>query len=101
MSDRIKDGDLSPLELVEACLERIEKFDSSLDAFITVLEERARQDAKIAEKQIKEGLYIGPLHGVPFSIKNKVVSKTLSHMILTILTCAGFEFWRFAVFYTI
>ena len=34
ISDRIKDGDLSPLELVEACLERIKKFDSSLGAFI-------------------------------------------------------------------
>mgnify|MGYP001293451982 CR=1 FL=1 len=75
ISDRIKDGDLSPLDLVEACLERIEKFDSSLGAFITVLEERARQDAKIAEKQIKEGLYIGPLHGLPFSIKDVIYAE--------------------------
>jgi aspartyl-tRNA(Asn)/glutamyl-tRNA(Gln) amidotransferase subunit A len=75
MSDRIRHGDLSPLELVEACLERIKKFDSSLDAFITVLEERARQDAKIAEKQIKEGLYIGPLHGIPFSIKDVICAE--------------------------
>jgi aspartyl-tRNA(Asn)/glutamyl-tRNA(Gln) amidotransferase subunit A len=75
MSDRIRDGDLSPLELVEACLERINKFDSSLDAFITILEERARIDAKIAEKQIKEGIYIGPLHGIPFSIKDVICAE--------------------------
>jgi len=75
ISDRIKDGDLSPLELVEACLERIKKFDSSLGAFITVLEERARQDAKIAEKQIKEGLYFGPLHGIPYSIKDVIYAE--------------------------
>ena len=75
MSDRIRDGDLSPLELVEACLERINKFDSSLDAFITILEERARIDAKIAEKQIKEGTYIGPLHGIPFSIKDVICAE--------------------------
>jgi aspartyl-tRNA(Asn)/glutamyl-tRNA(Gln) amidotransferase subunit A len=75
MSDRIRQGDLSPSELVEACLERIKKFDSSLDAFITVLEEKARQDAKVAERQIKEGHYIGPLHGIPFSIKDVIYAK--------------------------
>lgn len=75
ISDRIRDGDLSPLELVESCLERINKFDSSLDAFITILEERARIDAKIAEKQIKEGPYIGPLHGIPFSIKDVICAE--------------------------
>ena len=75
ISDRIKNGDLSPLDLVESCLERINKFNPSLDAFITILEERARQDAKIAEKQIKQGLYIGPLHGIPFSIKDVICAE--------------------------
>lgn len=75
LSDRIRHGDLSPLELVEACLERIKKFDSSLDAFITILEENARQDARAAEKQIKEGRYFGPLHGIPFSIKDVICAK--------------------------
>ncbi|MFL6370960.1 MAG: amidase family protein, partial [Nitrososphaeraceae archaeon] len=75
MSDRISHGDLSPSELVEACLERIKKFDLSLDAFITILEENARQDAKVAEKQIKEGHYIGPLHGIPFSIKDVIYAE--------------------------
>jgi aspartyl-tRNA(Asn)/glutamyl-tRNA(Gln) amidotransferase subunit A len=75
ISDRIKNGDLSPLNLVESCLERINKFNPSLDAFITILEERARQDAKIAEKQIKQGLYIGPLHGIPFSIKDVIYAE--------------------------
>src|SRR5918912_355739 len=75
ISDRVKNGDLSPLDLVESCLERINKFNKSLDAFITILEERARQDAKIAEKQIKQGLYIGPLHGIPFSIKDVIYAE--------------------------
>jgi aspartyl-tRNA(Asn)/glutamyl-tRNA(Gln) amidotransferase subunit A len=75
MSDRIKHGELSPPDLVEACLDRIKKFNSSLNAFITVLEENARQDAKIAEKQIKEGHYIGPLHGIPFSIKDVIYAE--------------------------
>jgi aspartyl-tRNA(Asn)/glutamyl-tRNA(Gln) amidotransferase subunit A len=72
MSDRVRQGDLSPSELVEACLERIKKFNPSLNAFITILEENARQDAKVAERQIKEGHYIGPLHGIPFSIKDVI-----------------------------
>jgi Asp-tRNA(Asn)/Glu-tRNA(Gln) amidotransferase A subunit family amidase len=50
MSDRIRCGDLSPSELVEACLERIKKFDPSLIAFITILEDRARKDAKLKNK---------------------------------------------------
>ena len=75
MSDRISHGDLSPSELVEACLERIKKFDLSLDAFITILEENARQYSKVAEKQIKEGHYIGPLHGIPFSIKDVIYAE--------------------------
>jgi aspartyl-tRNA(Asn)/glutamyl-tRNA(Gln) amidotransferase subunit A len=75
MSDRIRCGDLSPSELVEACLERIKKFDPSLIAFITILEDRARKDAKIAEKQIKEGLYNSPLHGIPFSIKDVIYAE--------------------------
>src|SRR5919205_1491403 len=75
ISDRIKNGDLSPLNLVESCLERINKFNPSLDAFITILEERARIDAKMAEKQIKEGTYIGPLHGIPFSIKDVIYAE--------------------------
>jgi aspartyl-tRNA(Asn)/glutamyl-tRNA(Gln) amidotransferase subunit A len=75
MSDRIRHGDLSPSELVEACLERIKKFSPSLDAFITILEENARQGAKVAEKYMKEGHYIGPLHGIPFSIKDVIYAE--------------------------
>jgi aspartyl-tRNA(Asn)/glutamyl-tRNA(Gln) amidotransferase subunit A len=75
LSSRIKNGDLSPSELVEICLERIKKFYSSLNAFITLLEEDSRKNAVLAEKQIKEGLYLGPLHGVPFSIKDVIYAE--------------------------
>ena len=75
LSDRIKNEDLSPLELVETCVERIRKFDPSLNSFITVLEDSARRDAMIAEKQIKQGTYLGPLHGIPFSIKDVIFAK--------------------------
>lgn len=72
LSEGIKNENISPTELVEISLEKIKKFDSILNSFITVLEDNARNDAKRAEKQIKEGKYLGPLHGIPFSIKDVI-----------------------------
>jgi aspartyl-tRNA(Asn)/glutamyl-tRNA(Gln) amidotransferase subunit A len=72
LSNGIRNGDLSPIDLVEESLERIKKYNIQLNAFITVLEEQARADAKIAEKQIKEGKYLGPLQGIPFAIKDVI-----------------------------
>jgi aspartyl-tRNA(Asn)/glutamyl-tRNA(Gln) amidotransferase subunit A len=75
LSDGIKNGDLSPVDIVLQSLERINKFNPSLNAFITVLEEQALEDAKTAEKQIKEGKYLGPLHGIPFAIKDVICAQ--------------------------
>jgi aspartyl-tRNA(Asn)/glutamyl-tRNA(Gln) amidotransferase subunit A len=62
---------LSPVELVEACLSRIDAR-KDLNAFITVLRERALDEARHAAKEIGAGRYLGPLHGVPVSIKDLV-----------------------------
>lgn len=75
LSSGIKNGELSPVEIVEACLERIKKFNGTLDAFITVLETQSRESAKKAEKEINEGKYLGPLHGIPFAIKDVICAK--------------------------
>jgi aspartyl-tRNA(Asn)/glutamyl-tRNA(Gln) amidotransferase subunit A len=75
LSDEIRNGDLSPVDIVEETLDRIKKFNNSLNAFITVLPEQAREGAKMAEKQIKEGQYIGPLHGIPFAIKDVICAQ--------------------------
>src|SRR5437773_838650 len=75
LSNRIKNGELSPSELGEVCLDKIKKFDPSVNAFITVLEDHARQEAANAEKQIKQGIYLGPLHGITFSIKDVIYAK--------------------------
>ena len=75
LGKKIMEGDLSPLDLVETCLERIKKLDLLLNAFITVLDDRARKDAAIVERQIKQGYYVGPLHGIPFSIKDIICAK--------------------------
>jgi aspartyl-tRNA(Asn)/glutamyl-tRNA(Gln) amidotransferase subunit A len=75
LSDGIKDRSISSVDLIEVCLQRIKKFNPSLDAFITVLEEFSYKDAEIADRQIKQGLDLGPLHGIPFSIKDMFYAK--------------------------
>jgi aspartyl-tRNA(Asn)/glutamyl-tRNA(Gln) amidotransferase subunit A len=75
LSSEIRDGKLSPVEIVEACLERIGELNGSLDAFITVLAAQSRVTAKVAEKEINEGRYRGPLHGIPFAIKDVICAQ--------------------------
>jgi aspartyl-tRNA(Asn)/glutamyl-tRNA(Gln) amidotransferase subunit A len=71
VSESIKNGDLSPTELVEASLDKINNLNHRLHAFITVIEEEELiKKALIAEKEIINGKYRGPLHGIPFSVKD-------------------------------
>ena len=63
---------LSPVELTRACLERIEKLNPKLNAFITVTAECALQEARAAEEEIAKGNYRGPLHGIPIALKDIV-----------------------------
>lgn len=66
----IRKRKLSPVELTKAYLERIEAFDSQLNAFITVTPELALRQARRAEREIARGDYRGPLHGIPFGLKD-------------------------------
>ena len=75
LSKDISSGDISPLDLIEDTLERIAKLNPKLHAFITILEDYARQDAKNAELEIKQGKYKGPLHGIPVSLKDLIYMK--------------------------
>ena len=61
---------LSPLELTDAYLARIETFQPQLDAFITITAELARKQARRAEREIMRGDHRGPLHGIPFGLKD-------------------------------
>lgn len=63
---------LSPVELVRASLERIERHDAKLRAYITVRSEEALAEARIAEQEIMAGRYRGPLHGLPFGVKDQI-----------------------------
>jgi aspartyl-tRNA(Asn)/glutamyl-tRNA(Gln) amidotransferase subunit A len=62
--------EISPVELVDAALAQIERWNANLHAFLTVLAEPARQQAKRAEREIRRGRARGPLHGIPLSLKD-------------------------------
>jgi aspartyl-tRNA(Asn)/glutamyl-tRNA(Gln) amidotransferase subunit A len=61
---------LSPVELVKALLARIERFDRGVSAFITLTAESALKEARAAEQDILTGRYRGPLHGIPYALKD-------------------------------
>lgn len=66
----LKSGQLSPVELTRAFLDRIEQLDDTLQAFITLLPEPAMAAARTAEADILRGDYKGPLHGIPIALKD-------------------------------
>ena len=68
----IRSGTLSPLELVEAYLERIGRFDARLNAFVTVTGERAAARARALETELARGRWRGPLHGIPIALKDNI-----------------------------
>ncbi|WP_019586703.1 amidase [Deinococcus apachensis] len=69
---RYRDGSLSPTTVTRLTLERIERLDPTLNAFITVTAERALAGAARAEEELRGGLDRGPLHGVPIALKDLV-----------------------------
>src|SRR6476619_6380220 len=73
---------LSPVELTDALLARIEALDPQLNAFLLPTPEKAREQAKAAEREITAGRYRGPLHGIPFGLKDIYATagiRTTSH----------------------
>src|SRR5262245_54219331 len=69
-SQAVQKRQVSPFELTEACLKRIEQLDPVLKAFITVTAESALEEAKNAEAEIARGEWKGPLHGIPLAVKD-------------------------------
>ncbi len=66
----IQRGELSPVELTRACLDRIEVTDDRLHSFILLLADEALEQARTAEAEILRGAYKGPMHGIPFALKD-------------------------------
>jgi aspartyl-tRNA(Asn)/glutamyl-tRNA(Gln) amidotransferase subunit A len=66
----LKQKDISPVELTQAHLERIQLMDKHLNSFLTVTPELALQRARQAEVEIMQGNYLGTLHGIPLALKD-------------------------------
>ena len=73
----IESGRLSPVELTQAHLDRIDATDSALNSFITLLADRALEQATAAEREIAGGDYRGPLHGIPIGLKDLYYTKDI------------------------
>ena len=66
----IRKKEISPCEIVNAILERIERINPEIKAYVTVASEQASRAAENAERALMKGEEIGPLHGIPVSIKD-------------------------------
>jgi Asp-tRNA(Asn)/Glu-tRNA(Gln) amidotransferase A subunit family amidase len=72
LGTRLARKDLSPVELVEHCLERCERFNPRVNALIAVDAHAARTAARAAEKRAMDGMRLGPLDGIPVTIKDNI-----------------------------
>ena len=87
VSALIRQRRMSPVELVTTCLDRIERLQPELNAFITVAADSALQAARAAENELQQGCWKGPLHGIPIGIKDFYDTAGLA-------TTAAFERFR-------
>src|ERR1051326_1004312 len=71
-SDLLRRKQISPVDLTNACLDRIEQLDPTVNAFITVMHDSALAEARAAETEINAGNWRGPLHGIPIGLKDLI-----------------------------
>ena len=71
-SDMIRRRDVSPIELTQAYLKRIDQYNPSLNAFITITRDQALAAAREMEGEQKSGKWRGPLHGIPIALKDNI-----------------------------
>ena len=75
LSQLVRSREVSPVEAVEAYLERIDRLDGKLNSFITVCRDEVLEAAREAERAIAGGRYLGPMHGIPVAVKDQVYTK--------------------------
>ena len=75
LASAIRDGRVSSLEFVEACLARIDAVNPALNAVVQLRADEARADAGRADEAVARGEPVGPLHGVPMTIKDSFCTK--------------------------
>ena len=77
LAAQIRARKLSPVELTEAYLQRLETVGKRLNAVAYVMRETALREAREAEDEIKRGRYLGPLHGIPYGVKDLLDTKDI------------------------
>ncbi|MET0454226.1 MAG: amidase, partial [Mycobacterium sp.] len=70
VAEKIRTREVSPVEVTQSALARLEQVEPSLNAFVTITADLALDQAKMAEKEIGDGGYRGPLHGIPLGVKD-------------------------------
>ena len=70
LAPQLRAGIVTPTQLTECMLERIDKHDSRLKAYVTLMRDSALREALSAEREIAAGKYRGPLHGIPLAVKD-------------------------------
>lgn len=70
VAEKIRTKEVSPVEVTQSSLARLEEVEPALTAFVTTTPELALEQAKIAEREIGKGKYRGPLHGIPLGVKD-------------------------------
>ena len=71
-SQLLRSKKISPVQLTQECLNRIDRLNGRLNAFITVTADSALAEARVAESEIQRGHWRGPLHGMPIALKDIV-----------------------------
>jgi aspartyl-tRNA(Asn)/glutamyl-tRNA(Gln) amidotransferase subunit A len=74
----VRPGKISAVALTEAYLTRLEKIGPKLGAVVTVTRDLALQEARAADKEIQAGKYRGPLHGIPYGVKDLVATRGIA-----------------------
>ena len=72
LAAKLVSRDISPIDIVDACLDRIARLDSKLHTFVEVYDKEACLAAEAADKAIRSGYAVGPLHGIPIALKDLI-----------------------------
>ena len=72
LAPKIRSREISPVEVVEAALQRADRFQPVLNSFITILHDKAMEQARQLEGELGRGQYRGPLHGIPVGLKDNL-----------------------------